>query len=114
MPKLTSKPIQYDVFVNGLWLAYTDWGGSDLNIVLVHALRSSRQNWDLVAPLLRQRWRVLALDMREHVDSDTPDNGYDMSGFASDLHGFLTRLEVSSPRCLQTYSYLQDRVDGEQ
>jgi len=97
MQELTSKSIQSDVLVNGLQLAYTDWGGSGLNIILIHGARFSRQNWDLVAPLLRQRWRVLALDVRGHGDSDKPVKGYDIPALASDLHGFLTALEVSNP-----------------
>ena len=94
--QLMPEPIHSTVTVDGLRFAYSDWGGSGPNIVLLYGLRSSRQNWDLVVPLLRQRWRVLALDMRGHGDSDTPDNGYDMSGFASDLHGFLTALDISN------------------
>lgn len=90
-------PLQSTVTVNGLRLAYTDWGGSDRNIVLLHGLRSSRQTWDMVAPLLRRRWRVLALDMRGHGESDNPANGYDIPAFASDLHGFLAALEVRNP-----------------
>jgi pimeloyl-ACP methyl ester carboxylesterase len=97
MSEMTPEPIHSTVIVDGLRLAYSDWGGSGLNIVLLHGARSSRENWDLVAPLLRQRWRVLALDMRGHGDSDTPDNGYDILRFASDLHGLLTALEINNP-----------------
>ena len=97
MTGLMSEPIESTVTVDGMRLAYSDWGGSGLNIVLIHGARSSRQNWDLVAPLLRRRWRVLAPDMRGHGDSDKPANGYDIPALASDLHGFLTALEVSNP-----------------
>ncbi len=92
-----SEPIHSTVTVDGLRLAYTDWGGSGRNIVLLHGLNSSRQIWDMVVRLLGQKWRVLAPDMRGHGDSDKPDEGYDISAFASDLHGFLTALEVSNP-----------------
>ena len=90
-------PIQASVTIGGLSFAYTDWGGSGRPVVLIHGLRSSRYNWELVAPLLRQRWRVLALDMRGHGESEKPDHGYDVPSLSSDLHGFLTALDVTNP-----------------
>ena len=35
--------------------------------------------------------------MRGHGDSDKPHDGYDISAFASDLHGFLTALDIGNP-----------------
>jgi pimeloyl-ACP methyl ester carboxylesterase len=44
---------------------YVDFGGPDgaPTVVLVHGLGGSHLNWDLFAPLLRDRARVLALDL---------------------------------------------------
>ncbi|HET6394291.1 MAG TPA: alpha/beta hydrolase [Blastococcus sp.] len=44
---------------------YVDFGGSDdaPTVVLVHGLGGSHLNWDLFAPLIRDRARVLALDL---------------------------------------------------
>lgn len=44
---------------------YVDFGGPDdgPTIVLVHGLGGSHLNWDLFAPLIRDRARVLALDL---------------------------------------------------
>ncbi|MDP6064107.1 MAG: hypothetical protein QGI49_04885 [SAR202 cluster bacterium] len=74
MDQLMSESIYSTVTVDGLRLAYSGWGGSGPYIVVLHGLRSSRQNWDSAVSLLRQRWRVLAQDMRGHGDSDTRDN----------------------------------------
>jgi pimeloyl-ACP methyl ester carboxylesterase len=44
---------------------YVDFGGPEggRTIVLVHGLGGSHLNWDLLAPLLREHARVLALDL---------------------------------------------------
>ena len=44
---------------------YVDFGGADdaPTVVLVHGLGGSHLNWDLFAPLIRDRARVLALDL---------------------------------------------------
>jgi pimeloyl-ACP methyl ester carboxylesterase len=44
---------------------YVDFGGPDgaPTVVLVHGLGGSHLNWDLFAPLIRDRSRVLALDL---------------------------------------------------
>ncbi len=44
---------------------YVDFGGPDdaPTVVLVHGLGGSHLNWDLFAPLIRRRARVLALDL---------------------------------------------------
>lgn len=77
---------------SGLTLAYRDWGGSGRPIVLVHGLASSYTIWDLVAPRLAERFRVVALDQRGHGRSDKPDGPFDLSTYAGDLRAFLTAL----------------------
>ena len=44
---------------------YIDFGGPEggRTVVLVHGLGGSHLNWDLLAPLLRRHFRVLALDL---------------------------------------------------
>src|SRR3712207_1667082 len=44
---------------------YVDFGGPEAGptVVLVHGLGGSHLNWDLFAPLIRDRARVLALDL---------------------------------------------------
>ncbi|MBN9110742.1 MAG: alpha/beta hydrolase [Pseudonocardia sp.] len=46
-------------------LHYVDFGGppGGCVLVLVHGLGGSHLNWDLVAPVLAQRYRVLAVDL---------------------------------------------------
>jgi len=61
-------------------LALRDYGGPEngRGIVLVHGLASNVAIWDLVGPLLAQRYRVVAYDQRGHGRSDdTTDYSFD-------------------------------------
>jgi pimeloyl-ACP methyl ester carboxylesterase len=74
-------------------------------VMLVHGLGSSRHIWDLVAPLLAARYRVLALDQRGHGESDQPDTGYDFPSIVADLDAFLSALDVDQPAVLVGHSW---------
>ena len=56
----TSRTVDLDGPVH-----YIDFGGPDgaRTVVLVHGLGGSHLNWDLLAPLLRPHFRVLAIDL---------------------------------------------------
>src|SRR4051794_36538361 len=71
----------------GLALHYRDWGGAGRPILLLHGLASSARIWDFVAPLLRDRGRVVALDARGHGASAKPDTGYDYASIIADVAG---------------------------
>jgi len=75
---------------------YRDWGGSGTPVVLLHGLASNARIWDLTAPLLAQRFRVLALDQRGHGLSDKPD-GYDFPSISGDLAAFIEALGLERP-----------------
>jgi pimeloyl-ACP methyl ester carboxylesterase len=88
-----SDPIDTSlVLPRGLKLAYREWGGNGLPIVLVHGLASSYRIWDLVAPRLAVRHRVVALDQRGHGRSDRPDDSFDFATYVADLRGFMDAL----------------------
>lgn len=79
------------ISLNGLRFHAIDWGGpaSARAIVLLHGLASQAHIWDLVAPQLARRFRVVALDQRGHGLSDKPDGDYDFASVAADLGRFL-------------------------
>ena len=85
------------VTANGLRLHYRDWGGSGQPMVLLHGLASTCHIWDLVAPILRNSFAVVALDQRGHGESDKPQTGYDFATLAADLHGFVRALGLERP-----------------
>lgn len=85
------------VTLNGLSFHYREYAGPGRPFVLLHGLASNSRWWLLVAPLLAQRFRVLALDQRGHGESDKPDSGYDFTTIAADLAAFIDALELERP-----------------
>ncbi len=78
----------------GLKFHTIDWGGRGEWIVLLHGLASQAHIWDLVAPLLTDEFRVIAIDQRGHGLSDKPDTGYDFASVTHDLDQLLMTLEI--------------------
>ena len=97
------------VAVRGLRLHYLDWpsraSAAAGTFVLVHGLGSSCHIWDLVAPQLAERYRVLALDQRGHGESEQPETGYDFASVVADLDGFLDAAGAQSPLILVGHSW---------
>lgn len=79
---------------NGLHFHTIDWGGCGEWLVLLHGLASQAHIWDLVAPLLTDSFRVVAIDQRGHGLSDKPDSGYDWATVTSDLDAILEALKI--------------------
>ena len=82
--------------VDGRTIHYLDWGPEGKPaFILVHALGHSAHNYDHVAPLLNQRHRVIAIDLRGHGDSDwSPKGEYSVEDYVSDLHALVTQLKL--------------------
>ena len=59
----------------GVRLAVREWPGQGPSILLLHGLASSSHIWDLVAPRLAPRFRVVAYDQRGHGLSGKPSSG---------------------------------------
>jgi pimeloyl-ACP methyl ester carboxylesterase len=73
---------------------YVDFGGpvGAPTVVLVHGLGGSHLNWDLVAPLLRSRARVLALDLPGFGRSEPGDRRTTVHDNVKVLDRFLTEV----------------------
>lgn len=73
-----------------------DQGGpeSGLPVLLLHGGGQTRGSWGAAARALADRgYRVTALDMRGHGDSDwSPDGGYTLDAFADDLRTVIAEL----------------------
>src|SRR5262245_35347587 len=81
------------VAVNGLRLRVRDWGGDGPPLLALHGGAAHGHWWDPVAPLLRPRVRVLALDWRGHGRSAwAHPPAYDEVHFTADLLGLIDRL----------------------
>jgi pimeloyl-ACP methyl ester carboxylesterase len=87
------------ITVDGRTLHYLDWGGPEDRpaLILVHAFDRSAHSYDHVAPLLNQRHRVIAIDLRGHGDSDwSPTGDYAVEDYVADLHALVLQLKLPS------------------
>jgi pimeloyl-ACP methyl ester carboxylesterase len=80
-----------------LRLHYLDWGGEGKPLVLLHGLASNARIWDLAAPRLADRFRVIAVDQRGHGLSDRPDSEYSFDEVCGDLGALLAALALERP-----------------
>ena len=86
------EPQDREVEANGLRLHYLDWGGSgDMPLLLcIHGFAQNAHSWDFTALALRDRYRVLALDLRGHGDSQwAPDGDYTQPAYLADVQAFV-------------------------
>src|SRR5260370_84272 len=83
MPRSTS----HTYISQRLRLHYLDWGNADAPpMVLVHGGRGHARSWDGVVERFRDRWHIIAPDLRGHGDSQwSQDCGYAMPGLIYDL-----------------------------
>lgn len=64
----------YDFDSHGFRLRLHEWGDPAADpIVLCHGMWDHSRGFDLLAPLLRERYRLVAIDQRGHGDSDWAD-----------------------------------------
>jgi len=71
MSSLESGPTSHTYFSQRLRLHYVDWGNEGAPpLLLVHGTRDHCRNWDWVARALRDRYHVIAPDLRGHGDSE--------------------------------------------
>jgi pimeloyl-ACP methyl ester carboxylesterase len=82
---------------DGVRLAVREWPGRGPSILLLHGLASSSHIWDLVAPRLAPRFRVVAYDQRGHGRSDKPSSGYGFDRLIADAAAVIRALGLGRP-----------------
>jgi len=76
-PREFVLPTSHFVSVNGIRLHYLDWGNPQLTpVLLLHGVRLQAHTWDMAALLLRDRYRLIAVDQRGHGDSEWTDDAH--------------------------------------
>jgi esterase len=84
------------VRLNGLRLHFRDWLGPTADaplLMLLHGGRNDAHMWDLFAPILASRYRVVAPDARGHGQSDwSTDHQYTVEFQADDVTELLAAL----------------------
>ncbi len=86
--------------INGLKLHYVDWGNEHATpqttpIVCLHGLRAYGHWFDEFAQVVKDRYRVLALDQRGRGETDwAPDGNYTREAYVSDVEAFVDTLQL--------------------
>ncbi|MDA0338756.1 MAG: alpha/beta hydrolase, partial [Proteobacteria bacterium] len=80
-------PTSHTYFSQRLRLHYVDWGNEEAPpLLLVHGGRDHCRNWDWVAEALRDKYHIIAPDLRGHGDSQWMLGGsYETSQMVSDI-----------------------------
>jgi pimeloyl-ACP methyl ester carboxylesterase len=80
--------------INEINLAYDDCGSGPA-VLLIHGFPLNRGMWQSqLQPLAGAGFRVIAPDLRGFGESDAPERGYSMDGFADDLIALLDALHI--------------------
>ena len=105
MPELNDYPASHTYFSQRLRLHYVDWGNPDAPpLILVHGGSDHCRSWDWVALALRDRYHVIAPDLRGHGDSQwVIGSGYAMIDYVYDL-AHLVRQQDLAPVTLLGHS----------
>ena len=74
-------------------IAHTD-EGKGLPVVLIHAFPLNRRMWSLQVSVLRDRFRMITVDLRGHGDSASVPVADSVDDFALDVREVLDRLSI--------------------
>ena len=80
--------------VGSVRMRYLDWGGGGAPVLALHGLASSAHWYDILAPFLCERFRIVAPDQRGHGRTTQAGDGYDWRSLASDAVGLLDVLGI--------------------
>ncbi len=97
-PREITLPADHQLIVGNLRFHYLDWGGTGHPILFLHGGGLNAHTWDVVALMLRERYRCVALDQRGHGDSEwSPVIDYAVESQRRDVAGFIDALKLANP-----------------
>jgi pimeloyl-ACP methyl ester carboxylesterase len=79
---------------HGFNMRYYRWHGPGPALILLHPSAGYARMWERVAPLLAERFDVIAPDQRGHGDTDRPDGNYSAEEYAADVRHLLRAVGV--------------------
>jgi pimeloyl-ACP methyl ester carboxylesterase len=103
---MITGPASHSFISQRLKLRYVDWGNPDAPpLILLHGGRDHSRSWDWSAQALRDKWHVIAPDLRGHGDSDwSPDGDYGSLANLYDLAQLIHQLRLA-PVTIVAHSY---------
>jgi pimeloyl-ACP methyl ester carboxylesterase len=95
-------PVSHTYISQRLKLHYVDWGNEGAPpVLLVHGGRDHARSWDWVAQGLRDDYRVIAVDLRGHGDSQWNTCGtYNTDDFVCDLDKLVDVADLAPVRII--------------
>ena len=79
----------------GIKMHYAEQGDAEgIPVVLLHGITDSWFSWSRVLPQIDKKYRVYAVDLRGHGDTDKPEKGYAMKDFAADVVAFMDAMKI--------------------
>jgi pimeloyl-ACP methyl ester carboxylesterase len=96
----SNGPVECWANIGELRLRYLDWGGDGPPVVALHGLASSANWYDIVAPLLRDHYRIVAPDQRGHGQTTQAPTGYDWETLSADVARFMDHLGMDKASVL--------------
>ena len=88
------KPTSHYIQAKGTTLHYLEWGEGSKTIVLVHGSGLCASVWDMTAKYLSDNYRVIALDLRGHGDSEKTEGHYTWPEIVADFPEFIKALDL--------------------
>jgi 3-oxoadipate enol-lactonase len=79
--------------IHGISLHYEEYGKGN-PIVLVHGLGGSILDWVMQIPFFSKMYRVIAVELRDHGESDKWTGPYDIRMFSDDVAEVVDKLEL--------------------
>jgi pimeloyl-ACP methyl ester carboxylesterase len=86
-----TSPRQEEVHLHGHRVTYRA-AGEGRPVVLIHGVTGNSQQWDQVAPLLAERYTVIAPDLLGHGESAKPRGDYSLGAYAASVRDLLIAL----------------------
>ena len=94
----TVLPADRQAIVGTMRFHYLDWGGTGYPILFLHGGGLNAHTWDVVALMLHDGYRCIALDQRGHGDSEwSPSIDYGVETQVRDVEGFIDLLQLKKP-----------------
>ena len=94
---MPSLPESQFITANNLTFHVQDWSRPGEQVIMLHGLASNCNIWNLVAPILSNRYHILTIDQRGHGLSEKPEHGYDFATVTTDLHEIIKGLGIERP-----------------
>lgn len=84
------------LMVNDLMINYTDEGPEEAPVIIfIHGFPLNLTMWEKQMDVLKDKYRVIAYDIRGHGESDAGNESFSIDLFVSDLISFMNSLKIN-------------------